>query len=279
MAEFPALPLWTDALVADTNHLGDDEFGRYMRLLILIWRSPECRIPNDKAWVEKRLTPAVWPIIEEFCQRDGNWITQKRLLREWQYVKKMSQKNSEAAKSRWRNKKPPSERIVLASKSHRSGNAPTPTPTPIPSKKKVTPPTAAFPGWWPMEAWEGFAEMRKRIRAPLTARATELLVAKVTELKTQGQDPQKVIDQSTQRGWRGLFEVKKENGNGHARNGHNVEPAPIDGWVARLKVFHGLTEQKRGTWVENWGPKPDELGNSIPAEALRRFNAEREGVH
>jgi hypothetical protein len=44
LAEFPALPLFTDAILADTAHLSHEEFGAYMRILILMWRTPECRI-------------------------------------------------------------------------------------------------------------------------------------------------------------------------------------------------------------------------------------------
>lgn len=55
MAEFPALPLWTDALLADTSHLTDEDFGRYIRLLILMWRTPGCKIPNDLAWISRKL--------------------------------------------------------------------------------------------------------------------------------------------------------------------------------------------------------------------------------
>lgn len=88
MAQFPCLPLWTDALLADTSHLSDAEFGRYMRMLILIWRTPGCRVPNDDAWLTRHLprTPTIEDIratVFEYCQTDGNFITQKRLKREF----------------------------------------------------------------------------------------------------------------------------------------------------------------------------------------------------
>ena len=137
MAEFPALPLWTDAYLADTAHLSDAENGLYIRLLILIWRSPLCRIPNDDSWLERRLGASlgIRPIIKEFCKCDGNWITQKRLLHEWKYVRAKSQQNSDAAKSRWRKEKDVSERNADR---HSERNAPTPTPTPTPNGKKVS---------------------------------------------------------------------------------------------------------------------------------------------
>ncbi len=55
MAKFPHLPLWTDAYMADTLHLTHEEHGLYLMLLMTIWRSPDCKIPNDLEWVKKAL--------------------------------------------------------------------------------------------------------------------------------------------------------------------------------------------------------------------------------
>lgn len=127
MAEFPVLPLFTDALLADCGHLTNEEMGIYIRLLMLMWRSPACRIPNDWPWIERRLGPRakIEPIIEEFCQRDGNHFSQKRLAREFRYVNDRAQKMSAAAKSRWQKEKDPCK-----------CNAPYPT---LPNK--IKPPT------------------------------------------------------------------------------------------------------------------------------------------
>jgi uncharacterized protein YdaU (DUF1376 family) len=108
LAKFAALPLFTDAWVADTKHLSRLERGTYHDLLVLMWRTPECRVPNDDDWLSKRLglTPfevekELRPLIEEFCQGDGNWIFQKRLIKEFRWCAKNRHSQSVRAKSRW----------------------------------------------------------------------------------------------------------------------------------------------------------------------------------
>lgn len=85
MAEFPALPLWTDAYIADTQHLTNEEHGVYLRLIMFAWRSPDCALPDD----DKRLaimvgmTAKKWTSIKQtimsfWTLTDGFW-RQKRL--------------------------------------------------------------------------------------------------------------------------------------------------------------------------------------------------------
>lgn len=132
MAQFPALPLFTDSFLADCGHLDDTETGRYLTLLMHIWRAPECRIPNDDEWIARRFRRSVEevqsqlrPLIREFCTTDGNWITQKRLRKEWDYLQKQRERNSVSAKCRWDKDKSASERNATSDESR---NAPHPTP-------------------------------------------------------------------------------------------------------------------------------------------------------
>jgi len=112
MARFPGLTLWTDAWVADTCHLTRCERGTYLDLLVLMWRTPECSVPNDDLWLGRhmRMTAEevrneLRPLIEEFCQTDGNRIFQKRLRREYFAARRRAQSASVSAKSRWDNKR------------------------------------------------------------------------------------------------------------------------------------------------------------------------------
>ena len=117
MSKFPSLPLFVDAYLADTGHLTDAEHGRYLMLLMTMWRSPECKLPDDDDWLAKHFHRSVEdvrvelrPIISEFMRTHGGYIVQHRLLREWSWVRQKGQQSRRAAKSRWNKEKDQSER-------------------------------------------------------------------------------------------------------------------------------------------------------------------------
>lgn len=65
------------------------------------------------------------------------------------------------------------------------------------------------------EIWPSFVEMRKKIKKPLTDKAIELTIKELKNLYPNNPEMQiKSIEQSIQRGWQGVFEIKKEAING-----------------------------------------------------------------
>jgi len=133
MAQFPCLPIWTDAWVADTDHLTCEEEGVYFRLVRVMWRTPGCRVPNDIDWLAKhmRLTvqevvEKVLPIIEQFCNTDGNWVYQKRLKRE--FVRQFELRTSQSVRAKRREQKKK-----------------TPHPESTQNQTRVVPPTLPLP--------------------------------------------------------------------------------------------------------------------------------------
>lgn len=70
----------------------------------------------------------------------------------------------------------------------------------------------AIPEWVPMEAWDGWLQMRKEtLRKPLkTERAFKLAINTLERLREEGNDPGAVLDQSTLKGYQGLFPVQVE---------------------------------------------------------------------
>jgi uncharacterized protein YdaU (DUF1376 family) len=107
MAQFPALNVWTDSWLADTAHLPRVDRDIYFHLLILMWRSPACRVPNEIGWIARKLScpeaeiPMLQNVIREFCKSSGNWLTQKRLTKEYKLARVRSKLASDKAKSRW----------------------------------------------------------------------------------------------------------------------------------------------------------------------------------
>lgn len=65
-----------------------------------------------------------------------------------------------------------------------------------------------IPSWIPKEAWDGFIEMRKKIKTIMTDRAVKLAISELKKLKEEGEDIEKVLDQSTMKNYKGLFPVK-----------------------------------------------------------------------
>jgi uncharacterized protein YdaU (DUF1376 family) len=145
MAEFPALPTFTDAIIADTAHLNNEEFGAYYRLLMFAWRTKDCSLPDDDRRFSTMLgvTLTRWrktlrPVVSEFWQvSDGKW-KQKRLTKERAFVTEKSKKAKKSADTRWRDKSLENNETENADASAKhndqqgssicSGDAPTPTP-------------------------------------------------------------------------------------------------------------------------------------------------------
>lgn len=70
----------------------------------------------------------------------------------------------------------------------------------------------ALPDWLPQEPWQAWLETRRRMKAPNTDRALKLAIGDLEKLRAEGQDPGGILDQSTKRGWRGLFPVSNSTG-------------------------------------------------------------------
>lgn len=113
MAEFPYLPLWTDAYLADTRHLSTEEHGAYMLLMMEAWRRPSCALPDDDRLLARLsgLSEDAWqrakPIVMAFWTFDGRskeW-RQKRLMKEREKTASKTAKSRDAAASRWKKTK------------------------------------------------------------------------------------------------------------------------------------------------------------------------------
>ncbi len=164
MAQFPALPFWTDAYLGDTSHLTTIEHGAYLLLLFTAWRSKDCSLPDDDKLLARyaRLSPAQWTrcapqsSLSSMSNAKGIW-RQGRLTDEYEAVKRKRDSNIRAG-------------TVSALKRHERRSTDVPTSVQQLSDKPITlnlnpPPIspADFPALW--ENWQTF-EMGKGNRQP-----------------------------------------------------------------------------------------------------------------
>lgn len=142
MAEFPALPLWTDAYMGDTQHLSMEESGCYLHILMVSWRRSDCAVDDDDEQLARicRISTTKWRkirvVLEPFFTRipgeNGGCgkLTQKRLQKEYKNASKKSQQAKDAANSRWLKTKETGNADAYA------GGIP-PYPYPYPYKKAL----------------------------------------------------------------------------------------------------------------------------------------------
>lgn len=67
------------------------------------------------------------------------------------------------------------------------------------------------PEWVPLEEWQHFKDMRKKIRAPMTDEAAKRIIKELESLRAQGNDVKEVLMQSVANSWRGVFPLKKKS--------------------------------------------------------------------
>ena len=68
--------------------------------------------------------------------------------------------------------------------------------------------TKEYPFWLNQVLWSEYKEHRKAIKAKMTDLAESKAIAKLKRLIDSGQDQERVLSQSIEMGWKGLFEVK-----------------------------------------------------------------------
>lgn len=134
MAQFPALPLFTDAYLADTRHLSAEQHGAYLLLLMEAWRRPTCSLPDDDEMLARLSCMSVerWALnrnaVLAFWTFDGRrkeW-TQGRLTDEREYVRVKSASQRHKAAKRWNKKTKPD---AVAMPEGMPDACPLPTPT------------------------------------------------------------------------------------------------------------------------------------------------------
>ncbi len=241
MAEFPAMPLWTDAYLGDTTHLTTTEHGAYLLLLISMWRTAEKRLPNDDRLLARyaRCTAGQWarmrPILMTFFNVRGGFITQSRLTDEAVAVKQKSRKQSDKAKARWLKVKEPVDAVALPEPCRNDASL-TLNPYPVVEPKgSPTKRASAHDHLTPIlgdALAKDFIAHRRAIRKPITPKAGELLAGKLAGMH----DPPAAARRSIENGWTGVFDEPVTPFRSKGRNDAERLDDNLDALKARLAV-------------------------------------------
>ncbi len=283
MAEFPALPLWTDAYLADTRHLTTEQHGAYLLLLMEAWRRPSCSLPADDTLLARLsgLSPSQWAecrdVVMAFWTWDGRrkeW-KQKRLFREREFVsnQRVSQKGRIA--KRWSKTK---NTLTGAIPDGYRSDTPTPTPT-IETPNGVFPETVvsgsapkASPGKrnsYPDEfeqAWKAYptttnmskAEGHKawvRLDVEDRAAVAKAIPGFVAYCKAHPDYPPIYFERF----------ISKRRFDGFAGSTEPERQPTFDDWRKRLNYARDTRK-----WDEAaWGPAPNRPGSRVPPDLLQ----------
>src|SRR5258705_11912770 len=79
-----------------------------------------------------------------------------------------------------------------------------------------------LPDWLPLSLWDEFKKNRKKLRAPMTEYGEGLILAKLDRWKLEGADSIAILNESIEKGWRGVFL------NGHAAPHPNGSAKPSE---------------------------------------------------
>jgi uncharacterized protein YdaU (DUF1376 family) len=150
MSTHPYVPLYVDDYEAATAHLTAEEDGVYNRLLRLCWRTPGCSLPNDPAWLARKIRLSAEdfdrvarPVIDEFFRVQRGRLIQKRLKAEYDDISRKKMKRVKAgkaggeAKARKTKENDPSNASVLLGHTRAF-----PEPEPEPEEEGATLPVA-----------------------------------------------------------------------------------------------------------------------------------------
>jgi len=127
MAELPTMPLFTDALLGDTTHLDDAEFGSYMALLIAMWRNGSwLPINPDLLCKYARCKPSRWTkrwaVLESFFSEEDGKLRQKKLVSTYKNAIEKREKFRESGKRGGEAKALKNKEAILANATNPLGN-------------------------------------------------------------------------------------------------------------------------------------------------------------
>jgi uncharacterized protein YdaU (DUF1376 family) len=219
----PYMPLYCGDYEADTAHLTIEEDGAYMRLLRLCWRSPGCCVPNDPAWIMRKMRVdaetyerTVAPIISEFFKIEKAKVYSPRLSAEHARISDTFEKRSAAGKKGGRPAKslksaPAAESPAKAYRKPTESNQNQNQNQNQKEEREVRDaPTALAPtgprleDFVSNEAARDYRAHRVALKAKLTPGAEKGICRELTKICAMGLDPTEALETAAARGWRAV---------------------------------------------------------------------------
>jgi len=230
----------------DTVHLTLLEHGIY-RQLIDTYYLGESPLTTD---IEKLMRThsirnadeqqAFKNVLSDFFELTKNGYIHKRCDKIIAEYHGKSQKARDSANARWANR----DKVVNANalRTQSKGNATQNTEHKTQDTKhkdKVAAAPVVLPDWIPLETWEAYLAMRKKIKKPPTDYAMKLIVDKLEKFKANGQDVKKVLEKSITAGWQDVFEIHDKTFGNKFDVAHTTTPPPPNQDAALKKIEEG----------------------------------------
>lgn len=210
---FAYMPMYTADYLKDTRHLTPEEHGIYVLLIMHCWdsRGPvpkderrQCGIVNARSGGE---IESLRRVLQEFFVLMDDGFYNARVAEEIANSERISagRRNGGLAKARKMRSLLRSARAEHKHNSSMQESVP-PSPSSTPTSTSTPTPQNQIPGFLRFEVWNGFIEHRKKLRKPLSAFATRLVLSKLEKAHAKGHDPNAMLETSIERGWIGVFE-------------------------------------------------------------------------
>lgn len=167
---------------------------------ILEKEDPESRTPDENGKRIKRIDEHRdwgWVIINHKKYRDLKTSSDRR-----EYMRRYMRKKREKELTKT------NKSLRVNNVTHTDADADADTDTQNQKKEKKT---LVVPDWINTDIWKAFIKHRQKLKAPMTDHAKELMINKLKKLTG---NPNDMLNQSIEMGWKGVFEVKQENNNG-----------------------------------------------------------------
>jgi uncharacterized protein YdaU (DUF1376 family) len=197
----PYFPLYPSDFEAKTSHLTLEEDGAYNRLLRLSWMTPGCSLPDDPAWIARRMRVdtatyerVVAPLLNEFFYRAKGRVLNPKLTEIHGETNEKHARRVEAGKLGGRPPNPLKSHETGQSNAKAMPKQPEPEPEPVRERGKPLSSTPdGFDEFWAVVPRKTDKEdARKAYAKALRKTDAKTLIAGMARYaeERRGQDPQ-----------------------------------------------------------------------------------------